>query len=151
VTAIARALSEKWPTHEMSVIKKEKELLKKLTTLDESYHAQARKLAGKNIIYSHPVYQYFERRYQLPGYSLHWEPDQMPNQEQWELLNKLSHNKDSLLIWEDFPSQKIIEKLNHMQLKYTVIRPMANKSIEPTLKTNWLEEQKGNHQRMDDL
>lgn len=151
VNAIASALSDKWPDHALSVREKEKELLKQLTALDESYRSQSIKLAGKNIVYSHPVYQYFERRYQLPGYSLHWEPNQMPNQEQWELLETLSANKDSVLIWEDFPNQEIIEKIKQMELEFIVVRPMANKSSDLTLKTNWLEEQKRNYQRMNTL
>ena len=115
-----------------------------LTQLDEAYMASAGHLNHANLIYSHSVYQYFERRYQLPGYSLHWEPGEMPSEQQWQQLNAmLKGHKDSYLIWEDEPAPSIKHRLDSVGLKYLVIKPAANRT-----NTNWRNEQQANLKRI---
>ena len=78
--AITQALIQRWPEEAQAIHQREALLLADLTKLDQDYQQQASRLAEKTLIYSHPVYQYFERRCQLAGTSLHWEPDQMPDE-----------------------------------------------------------------------
>ena len=96
------------------------------------------------MVYSHPVYQYFERRYQLNGHSLHWEPDQMPTEEEWTKLEQLLIGKPKpLFVWEDEPAVGIAERMQSTGIEFVVIRPAANVGEQ-----DWLSEQKANIQRM---
>ena len=147
VGAIARALTRRWPEQQQAIAEREARLLEALTELGKAYQKLAADLAGKNLIYSHPVYQYFERRYQLAGESLHWEPGEMPTEKQWKHLeNRVAGKSDSLFIWEDEPSSEIAERMADMGLAFVVIRPAANASSE-----DWLGEQRANLERLRDL
>jgi zinc transport system substrate-binding protein len=146
-SAIARALIKRWPGQQQAIALREVRLLEALTELDKAYQQLAGDLAGKSLIYSHPVYQYFERRYQLAGESLHWEPGEMPSEKQWQDLEyRVAGNSDSLFIWEDEPSTRIAERMAGMGLASVVVRPAANASNE-----DWLGEVQANLKRLRDL
>lgn len=146
--AIAQALGRRWPERRQAIEQRQAALLKTLASIDQDYRDQAAKLSGKNLIYSHPVYQYFERRYQLPGHSLHWEPGAMPTEQQWHALQSLLVDKsNALFIWEDFPDQAIAERMTTMGLEFVVIRPAANRSDSDS---DWQAEQQANLQRLTD-
>jgi zinc transport system substrate-binding protein len=49
-----------------------------LWQLDEELALAFKYRSQQQIIYSHPVYQYLDRRYALNGVSVHWEPDGVP-------------------------------------------------------------------------
>ena len=143
-SAIARALIKRWPEQQQAIALRETRLLETLTELDIAYQQLAVDLAGKNLIYSHPVYQYFERRYQLAGESLHWEPGEMPSEKQWRYLqNRVAGKSNSLFIWEDEPLTGIAERMAAMGLASVVIRPAAN-----TGSKDWLGEQQANLKRL---
>ncbi|MGI9289804.1 MAG: metal ABC transporter substrate-binding protein [Gammaproteobacteria bacterium] len=144
VSTIARALVRLWPDQQQKIAQRELKLLGDLTSLDESYEIQARRLDGTFLIYSHPVYQYFERRYQLSGHSLHWEAGEMPADEQWQSLDKLLTGKTKVLfVWEDKPSAMIADRMHGIGLEYVVIRPAANVG-----NLDWLSEQQSNLKRL---
>jgi zinc transport system substrate-binding protein len=154
-SAIARALIQRWPGQQQAIAQREARLLEVLTELDKAYQQLAGdlagNLAGKKLIYSHPVYQYFERRYQLAGESLHWEPGEMPSEKQWKELGYLVAGKsNSLFIWEDEPSAEIAQRMAqgmaNLGLASVVIRPAANTSNK-----DWLDEQQANLKRLRDL
>jgi zinc transport system substrate-binding protein len=146
-SAIARALIKRWPGQQQAIALREARLLEALTELDKAYQRLAVDLAGKNLIYSHPVYQYFERRYQLAGESLHWEPGEMPSEKQWRYLqNRVAGKSDNLFIWEDEPSTGIAQRMAAMGLASVVIRPAANTSSK-----DWLSEQQANLERLRNL
>ncbi len=137
VQSIARALAETWPGHADVINQRKTLLLNKLNELDKSYKRQVEQLTGRTVFYSHPVYQYFERRYQLPGFSLHWEPDEQPSEKQWgELERQVANKSDVLLIWEDSPLETTLQRLNRMKIQTVVITPAAAKSGN-----TWYEEQ----------
>jgi zinc transport system substrate-binding protein len=136
--AIAAALRERWPAQGDRIRDNLQTLLADIDELDAGYRQQADRLADRQIIYSHPVYQYFEERYRLPGYSLHWEPGVMPSDGQWgELENRLDDS--SLLIWEGEPIVAIQKKLALLGLSFVVVDPAAN-----TSERDWLAVQRGN-------
>jgi zinc transport system substrate-binding protein len=144
VNAIAKALGDRWPEHRPTIQTNEAALLDNLTGLDSGYLEQADRLAGRTLIYSHPVYQYFERRYQLSGHSLHWEPDETPSEKQWsELQALMTHLDHGLFIWEDVPAPTMLQRMSEMGLESVVIRPAANRG-----KSDWLTEQQSNLQRL---
>jgi zinc transport system substrate-binding protein len=143
-SAIAEALIQRWPDQQAPIKKRAVELLAALAELDEGYQQQAKLLAGKQLIYSHPVYQYFERHYQLAGHSLHWEPTEMPNDSQWlNLQQKVAGNPNTLFIWEDVPAPLITQRMAAMGVKSIVITPAANVGDK-----DWLTMQQENLQRL---
>ncbi|HEB27229.1 MAG TPA: zinc ABC transporter substrate-binding protein [Porticoccus sp.] len=143
---ISQALEKRWPEEMPNIRQREAQLIAELSSLDQAYQQQAKRLAGKTLIYSHPVYQYFERQYNLPGHSLHWEPDQMPDEKQWHTLERLVTQTDNtLFIWEDDPQANIVNKMLALNLNFVVIRPASNLSDK-----DWLAEQQANIQRMKD-
>ena len=136
--AIAVALRERWPGLGDSIRDNLQTLLADIDELDAGYRKQADRLTARGIIYSHPVYQYFEQRYGLPGYSLHWEPGVMPSDGQWdELESRLDDT--SLLIWEAEPTATIQKRLALLGLSFVVVDPAANIS-----ERDWLSVQRGN-------
>ena len=118
----------------------------KYTAIDGTASLKAaigRKFERDNeLIYSHPVYQYFERRYNLPGRSLHWEPNAMPDDEQWRTLQR-SLNNASLFIWEAQPDPAIAARMTALGLAFAVVNPAANHGNK-----DWLLVQRENLQRL---
>ncbi len=144
VHAITLALIKRWPNAEEDIVRRETLLNQKLEMLDLSYRRETAKLEGKTIIYSHPVYQYFDRRYQLNGHALHWEPDEQPTVDQWSELTKIvGASEDILFIWEDFPLESVISRLHEMNIETAVIRPAAGES-----QLDWAGEQQRNIDRL---
>ncbi len=60
-----------------------------LVELDRQFERWAQAVADTPVIFSHPVYQYLTRRYGLNAVSLHWEPNEMPDESQWRRLDDL--------------------------------------------------------------
>lgn len=99
-----------------------------LKNLDERMQLVGSKLDGTIIIASHPVYQYMEQRYQLNIHSLHWEPWQFPNEEDWqELKNIVEKNGAKVMIWEEEPLESTRTKLQQMGLEVVVFNPCSNR------------------------
>lgn len=143
--AIADALQKRWPRLADTVAVRLQGLITDIDALDQGYQEQARRLAGRSLIYSHPVYQYFERRYQLPGNSLHWEPDVMPSDEQWAELQKML-SPDALFIWEGDPDTAISGRMAAQALPFVVVDPAANTSAR-----DWLSVQQDNLTRLSNV
>ncbi len=130
--AVATALQNRWSQQAEGIGGQLERLLAEIDSLDRAYKQSAAKLAGRQLIYSHPVYQYFERRYQLAGLSLHWEPDVMPPAEQWEALQ--SHlQPGALFVWESEPLPAIASRLTAMGVEQVTLDPGAN-----TAGADWL-------------
>jgi len=142
--SVAAALIERWPDMLGDVQARLESLLLDIDTLDARYREQAQRLSGRQLIYSHPVYQYFERRYGLPGVSLHWEPDVMPAPEQWQTLEEMAGG-EALFVWEAQPDEAIARKMNTAGVPWVVIEPGANAS-QP-----WLAVQQSNIEHLQAL
>jgi zinc transport system substrate-binding protein len=143
-SAIARAMVQRWPERRALVEIQQASLLKELAALDSQYANLAIRLAGRLIIYSHPVYQYFERRYGLSGRSLHWEPTELPSDDQWKELQILATVKnDAIFIWEDVPIPELKKRMQEMELESVVIQPAANRTLN-----DWFSEQQSNLERL---
>ena len=98
-----------------------------LIKVDNSLKDVFAKYSDIPLIASHPVYQYLQRRYQINLKSVHWEPDEYPNPEQWLELDKiLKEHPASLMIWENEPLPEIKEKLHEMKIKSVVFNPCGN-------------------------
>ena len=94
---------------------------------------------------SHPVYQYFARRYGLNLKSMHWEPDEMPGAKQWEAFDHLIKTHPAKwMIWEAQPDEEIEKQLAARGVKCVVFSPCGN--VSP--KGDYLEVMRANAQRL---
>lgn len=112
--------------------------LEKKGWLDEAkYQSLLRKISALNasvldwqdhpILASHPVYDYFARRYQINLESVVWEPDTYPDEESWQSLkNILERHPAQWMIWEAEPLAKTKERLQQMGVHIVVFDPAGN-------------------------
>jgi zinc transport system substrate-binding protein len=83
------------------------------------------------VLFSHPVYQYLERRYELSGKSVHWEPDEAPEQIMLEeLAGLLETHAAQWMIWEGAPGEDTRRKLRELGLEVIVYEPCGNEPDE---------------------
>ena len=79
------------------------------------------------MIASHPVYQYFSRRYGINLRSGMWEPDVVPGEDEWlELEQLLREHPANWFIWESRPAPASLERLQQLGIQSTVFDPSAN-------------------------
>lgn len=103
-------------------------LKRELQALDSEMKTLAHQIGGDYLIASHPVYQYMERAYNFNIISMHWEPNEMPDEKEWiNLTNTVRERKIKIMIWEDEPLPEIKSKLEKMGLNVVVFSPCGNR------------------------
>jgi len=123
VKALSRKKSELKDTFQKNYTSLENDLL----TLDQEINEFVAKKRSLPLIMSHPVYDYFARRYKLNIKSVHWEPDEVPGDEQWiELRGILKDHPTQWMIWESDPIKKSVERLKTMGTYSLVFNPCGN-------------------------
>jgi zinc transport system substrate-binding protein len=116
-------------------------LAESLWQLDEELARTFKSRNGRQIIYSHPVYQYLDRRYKLNGLSVHWEADELPSDKEFAALNNMA---GALMIWEADPLPETEAKLAAMGIAIVVFAPCAT---QPT-SGDYLDTMRANLQRL---
>lgn len=102
-----------------------------LKDLDDSLAAAFAVVAARPLVFSHPVYQYLIRRYDIVGESVHWEPDQRPTPEQWQELDQLlAGHPARWMIWETEPDPSTVDALKERGLGSLTFAPCANVPAE---------------------
>ena len=125
--AIGDALTRKNPRQRDAFQKNYKTLEKDLIKLDRDIQAVVSKDPLKPLLVSHPVYDYFARRYGLKIKSVHWEPDEVPSAEQWlELQKILKEHPAKWMIWEGEPMGESVERLKSIGVNSLVFDPCGN-------------------------
>ena len=82
---------------------------------------------GQLLVASHPVYDYFARRYGLNIRSVLWEPEDFPSAKQWaELRTILKQHPAKWMIWEGKPNPAAVDKLKLMGVSSLVFDPAGN-------------------------
>lgn len=90
--------------------------------------ANSRQIEEQNIIGSHPVYQYLSEAYRLNIQSVHFEPNEMPSEDQWRNFDLLlEHHSAKIMLWEDEPMPEVKEILNKKGIHVCVFNPCGNK------------------------
>jgi zinc transport system substrate-binding protein len=131
VAAIAAAMQKLMPLQRARIAQRAATLTTELTEIDQALVQVAAGLRGLPIVFSHPVYQYFERRYQISGPSVHWEPDKMPTSAQWETLAAMQAREPArFMIWEAEPLAQIRERLREMGLDVVVYQTLGNRPVQ---------------------
>ena len=127
--AIQEALAKANPEWKTFFARNFASLQQDMNELDRRMLAVAQRLDGAPIIFSHPVYQYMERRYRLNGQSLHWEPNEAVSADQWRTLaHILTRHPARWMVWEDAPLPATSKQLNEMGIAVIVFHPAANRS-----------------------
>jgi zinc transport system substrate-binding protein len=125
--AIAAAMSQKRPELRNTFQRNYATLAKELEALDREIQAIVSKKPSTPLIVSHPVYDYFARRYGLNIVSVHWEPDQVPGHAQWrELKEILKQHPAKWMIWEGEPLQTSVDRLKSHGVSSLVFNPCGN-------------------------
>jgi len=88
-------------------------------------------LGGQPLLFSHPVYQYLARRYELDSRSLHWEPEQALAAADIEDLTGLREGHPAaVMIWEAEPSRATRAALAELGIASVVFDPCANRPAD---------------------
>jgi len=125
--AIAEALSRKRPEMKDGFQKNFQELEQDLLKLDRNLTDLVSKDPSRPLVVSHPVYDYFARRYGLNTKSVHWEPDEIPTNDQMLELNRiLKEHPAKWMIWEGIPTKKSVERLQVIGVESLVFDPCGN-------------------------
>jgi len=129
--AIATAFSKLRPVFKADFERNLASLEKDLLTIDEQIRERVAIHPDRALLASHPVYQYFKRRYGLNLTSVMWEPEFFPDNAQWSHLKQLTRvHPARWMIWEDNPDKQSVEALQAMDIASTVFNPCANRPEE---------------------
>ena len=124
---IEAALSRLLPAQQAAFAEQYVSLEKDLMALDTRLETLVANQRTQPLVASHPVYQYFATRYGLNLHSVLWEPDVMPEDEQWHTLQSLlAKHAAKWMIWEGEPITASVEKLQALGVESLVFDPCAN-------------------------
>ena len=99
-----------------------------LRALDRRLEAVTSAVGHMPILFSHPVYDYLERRYGLNGRSLHWERGVPPDEAGWRALSALLEEHPArLLVWEAPAAPETLLRLATLEIRSTVFEPAGNR------------------------
>jgi len=122
------AMSKRWPEHEAQFSAQFEKLKSELEALDREFAKVVSADAKPPVLFSHPVYQYSERRYGINGRSLHWEPGEMPTEAMWGKLNAvLASHPAKWMLWEGAPLPAVVDRLRAMGIESLVYSPCSGK------------------------
>jgi zinc transport system substrate-binding protein len=102
-------------------------LEKDLLALDTEVKRTVALSPQTKVFFSHPVYQYLEKRYGVQGMNVHWEPDVVPDAAMWKEFRHLQeHHPAAWMIWEAEPLPETVEKLRTLGVESVVFAPCGN-------------------------
>lgn len=125
--AIADAFSAQQPQKAPEYAERFAELKTELEALDKRLAELTAPLRNQPLVASHPVYEYFARRYALDLRSVSWEPGTDPSAEQWVKFSEiLAEHPAKLMLWEGEPSDETRQKLADEGVEWIVFAPTMN-------------------------
>ena len=126
--AIAQALIRKSPDAKEEIERNLHALRDDLLALDERIAEITRTDPDRPLLASHPVYQYLARRYGLNLISVMWEPEELPNEGQWNALEGILEDHPARwMLWEGEPGQATATRLRALGIDSLVLDPCANR------------------------
>ncbi len=125
--AVHEALAARWPERSDRFAAQLAGLTEQLAALDAAAREAVAGHPELPLLFSHPVYQYLAQRYSLDARSVHWEPDAMPDEAQWqELRTMLGDFPAAWMIWEAAPLLPVRERLESIGVRSVVFDPCAD-------------------------
>ncbi len=98
-----------------------------LAGLDAQMTSIAQLIDDGPLVTSHPVYQYWARRYGLAVRSVMWEPDVVPDDRAISALKGLiAEHPATIMIWEGDPDPRSVQLLETLGLRSAVFDPCGN-------------------------
>ena len=120
-------------------------LTEELQGLDDALAEAFSQRNDRQIIYSHPVYQYLDHRYDLQGFSVHWEPDAIPSASEFAQLENMP---GAVMIWEAEPLSEVSAKLADMGITSVVFDTCATRPDSGSGLDNYLHVMQENIERI---
>ena len=106
-------------------------LVSDLRGLDEVITSLTQGHSDLPLLASHPVYDYFARRYHLSLKSVMWEPDSAPANRDWAALSELVRDHPARwMIWEGEPLPETVARLEELGIQSVVFDPCGNRPDE---------------------
>ena len=125
-TAIADAFGTVRPDDRATFAANLAALKTDLDALDAKSAALAGRIGQTPLLFSHPVYAYFVRRYALNARSLHWEPTEVPGHfAMAQFEEKTADHEAKLLVWEADPVAETKTMLEERGIESVVFAPLA--------------------------
>ena len=88
----------------------------------------------RSLMGSHPVYQYLAQGYGLEIESVHFEPDEFPEDARWRALgDQLERRPARWMLWEGSPLERTEQRLQELGLGSVVFDPCGNRPGEGDL------------------
>jgi len=128
--AVAEELSRRFPEQQARFDSRLADLEGDLLALHTQLKDITAAVPETSVVFSHPIYQYLQRAYDIDGHSVHWEPGEMPADMAHDLDHALHDHGAAWVIWEGEPLPAIVEKLEEMGLKSLVFHPLADRPAE---------------------
>jgi len=126
--ALRDSLISRWPDNTSHFEDNYEKLEADLLKIDSEFETVVGRAPDTPVIFSHPVYQYFERRYGVRGISIHWEPDQLPDENMWSEIKEIqSIHKARWMLWEAEPLAELVRRLEGLGIQSAVLNPCGNK------------------------
>ena len=126
--AIRDAFASRWGDHAAEFESGFRSLDKDLLSLDAEFEKGFASLGKQPLVGSHPVYQYLTRRYTLNLDSVHWEPDEAPDELLWRSLDDiLDAHPARIMLWEGAPMAETKSKLAEKGIQSIVFDPCGNR------------------------
>jgi zinc transport system substrate-binding protein len=126
--AVAEALKKRLPQATMDIDQNMQALRQDLQQLDARWQAISQKIAAAPIVASHPIYQYWARRYQVNLRAVLWEPETVPDAAALAGLQTLLHSHPAkVMIWEGPPAAESVTKITALGLRSLMLTPCANR------------------------
>ncbi len=98
-----------------------------LRRLDQRLETAAEVIGDTPLLFSHPVYQYLIRRYELNGTEVHLEPDQAPDGTAWDHLEEvLASHPAQWMLWEGEPLEDTVAGLHELGVGSLLFDPCGN-------------------------
>ncbi|MCP3903226.1 MAG: zinc ABC transporter substrate-binding protein, partial [Planctomycetes bacterium] len=125
-SAVAGAMCATWPEHCPAIEAARDDLAGDLHELSQALEQYATR-EQPPLLASHPVYQYLARRAGMNLRSLHWEPDQVPADDEWTALDALlAEHPARWMIWEATPDAETAAALATRGVGVIVFEPCGS-------------------------
>ncbi len=104
---------------------------KDLDDLDADLERASAPLGQAPLLASHPVYHYAARRYGWNLKNVHWEPDEMPSEAEWQKFEKLRiEHPAKIMIWEEDPLPAVAARLRKMGIEPIAFETCASQPAQ---------------------
>jgi zinc transport system substrate-binding protein len=129
--AITEALAAARPEHAAVFEEGFSSLERDLLAVDAELAELAAEGRDRAVLGSHPVYQYLARRHELDLASVHFEPDEFPDEAAWSGLEALlNEHHAGWMLWEGEPLAEIASRLQDAGVESAVFDPCGNRPSE---------------------